>query len=338
MTALKVPGKRTEKAEPEAILRGSVIASELKNTNTQLHKDFEIELPNEGIALYGESKDGSKVAFSDYSKVWVCDFENGERLATFDRKREKEALDEFLDPIQDTEKMVRNTKGKKTESEKYTQTLGYSTLFIYDQNGNIVRYFDADKTAKWVYSQDDSFIVVYTGDENNYTYIYSFNEDIFIQLEDKHMYVSEMWLSENGRYIFIQYATKHMDFYMHTRYIDVYDTASGSYITTFTDDSRTSIGDRLVFSDIFYMFPSSKAVKYVFEDTKPDFSDVYISEKGNAVKPSNSENDDIKISADGKRLLTVNSRYISKKVHEEGESVTILNISDVESGKTLLFF
>lgn len=341
LKALRVPGRKQEKQEVESILRSSVISCELKNTNTQFHKDFEVEFPNEGIALYGESKDGSKVAFSDLGKVWVCDSETGEKLATFDFKTEKEALDKFLDPVQATEKMLTNSKGEKTESEKYTQTAGYSTFFVYDKSGNIVCYFDADKTAKWVYSQDDSFVVVYTGDENNYTYIYSFEDDVSIQLGKKYDSIRGIWLSDKGRYIFIEHVISNSIDNSRIYYIDVYDTASGYYITTLTSIYTVTIGDHFFFSDVdseaLYVFSASKAIKYVFKDIAPDFSDVYITEKGTAVSKSEAGNKSIEISADGKRMLNVQGKYISKKNYADSEQLSFLNICDTESGKPLLF-
>ena len=341
MKALRVPGRKQEKQEVESILRSCVIANELKESNTHFHKDFEIEFANEGIALYGESKDGSKVAFSDLAKVWVYDFETGEKLAIFDYKTEKEALNEFLDPVQDTEKMVSNSKGEKKESEKYTQKAGDTTFFVFDENGKSVCTFDADKSAKWVYSQDDRFVVVYTGDEHQYIYVYSYEEDVCIQLENKYEGIRGLWLSDKGRYIFIEHSISNPITFDRTNYIDVYDTVSGCYITTLTSVYSVNIGDYFIFSDVdseaLYVFSVSSATKYVFEDVAPDFSNVYLTEKGTAVAKSGAGIQTVEISADGKRALNIQDKYIQRENYYDSESLTFMSIYDIQSGEPLIF-
>lgn len=324
--ALNVPGKKDGEQEAEAILRGSVISAELKNTNTQFHKDYELEFPNESVGLYGESKDGTKVAFSDLGKVWVYDFETGEKLATYDANTEKEALDEYLDPVNSTEDLIDNTVERKTESEKYTQELFAGDLHFYDKDGKIVCSFYAASTAKWLYSEDDSFVVIYSGESYGDVFIWSFEENVYVQLDKSYDRINEMYFSEMGGYLFIELG----------RDVDVYETVSGSYITSLTDDSNTGISSNFVFSDVHpgvaYSFSSSKATKHVFEDNKPDFSNAYVlTDYRFAVMPSNSKNYETYISPDGKRMHTETSLWF------DHEWVNLLNISDVRSGETLFF-
>ncbi len=316
--ALRVPGKKDEKAELEAVIRGSVISEELKNTNSQFRKEYEIKLPNEGIALYGESKDGSKVAFTDLGKVWVCDAESGEELAVYDRASEKEALDSYLDPIRYTEETLGDEYEEKTESEKYTQQIiGGNKLNFYDESGKTVCSLDVGKRVMWAYSKDDSFVVISTADEKDKAYVYSFDYDLLIELGryDENL-ANRIWISDMGRYVFIEMY----------KAVNVYDTASGSRVATLTDDSTVKIGASFIVSEsdreAVYFFFDAKAEKYVFEDAKPEFDKYIITEDNTAVSVKATAKNTVCLSADGKKMLV--------------DHMEVFDIFDIESGELLM--
>lgn len=322
--ALSLPGKKDEKAEAEAILRGSVIYEELKKSNNQFHKEYEIELPNNSIIFYGESEDGTKVAFSDLGKVWVYDSQSKERLATFDFISEKQELDEYLRPIGSTEITFGKDRKGKTEAEKYSQLLvGGSKLKFYDEKGIEVCSFDVGGYPEWVYSEDESFVVVNVDDEDKNVYVYSFDYNLVIPLKRiDDCNVNKILISNKGRYIFVFSAD-----------IEVYDTASGTLVTTLVDEGMKNVGERFVISDAdsqtAYFFSVSKAHKYVFEDIEPQF-EYYHMTKDNVVLPlKGNARSGIYISGDGKKFLFKNSYY--------GISYNcVYNLFDTDSGELII--
>lgn len=303
--SLCVPFGGNFSTDAAQILKNEVFSHELKKSNTDFHKEFEIKAQNRSVGLFAESADKTKVCFTDGSRLFIYNAQNGRFLYTLDVKNSDKDMATFEDCF-----------GMTIDKE--------AGLF---PRGNTV--FPAESPD---YSED--LTAYYEKDGGNTITVHSKEHNLSFDLTvpDYCTGVSSAEFSPQGRYLFVKAYTKSNGFYNQS-YFFVYDLESKSLVLEYEKDADI-VFDYNAFSHTdslqsIYLFSSYKIEKYSYTDRKPDLSNIPCND---TVINCKNTNGDIRLSDDGKKALSIHTMYSLSR--------SLYNFFDVDTGKsfkTLVF-
>lgn len=333
--SLQIPGHRDELSETAAILRSGVLHEDLRNSNSLFHKEYEIEKYNEDVFLLANSPDADKVAFCDYSRVWIHDTATGELLEVFSYNDDRAAIEEYLGAEIPESFISVGTIGHdetpyepKKHIEKIEEKESYDVLKFYTAQDRYENLMLIDKaSAKWSYTADESLVAVYRGnayaDRPNAICVYSFETDTELPIAlPAGMVPKQLRLSPMGKYLFV-FASKYS--------LYVYDVQSGRTVAELCENDENMMSTQVTSilaedpTQIFFYLPD-KIEKYTYADAKPQLKGLFF------------DTEDIQrvfcydtqISSDGKKA------YIVHEVQDNDyTSFTQYTVFDVQSGAVL---
>lgn len=347
--SLRIPFQRNAFPNAAVILRNEVLSNELKKSNAQFHKDYYIKAQNKGVTFFGESADGSMVAFSDYSRIYVYDSEKGSYLREFKGmlSMSAEEKQEFADYFGVTYNADNDefdfANADRPEQARYMETIeewaDQEILHIQDVSGNVgASFYIQESSAEWTYNEREDMIAVYPEEGDPYIYVYAFDHDFCFRLTCPGACsgVSEMRFSPKSRYLFADYYTRTPDGFYGDNTLCVYDLESREMIFERSEDrERNSIlaGWHLS-GETLYLFPAYGIEKYSFTDREPEIIDhiLYRTESGDEIAEKNPNPESIHFSQDGTKAVTIHNFYTNDKC-----LYTFFRVHTGEKLKSLLF-
>lgn len=341
--SLSVPFNKNDSGEAAQILRSRVIADELKKSNSQFTKEYEIKAKSKYLALFVESADGTKVGFTDLSRVFVYDSATGEFLREFHKENEKDELEEFMGiEIDDDLHVTTNSnyninKEPVKHSESVENSDVLSKLCIYDKNG-VLEYSSliVDGKTRWIYNESESLIALYTSQSTPFIEIYSFDskKSFAVYTPDNASGMPNMYFSPEGRYLFAEFSNSET---FGGNILLVYDLESRRIVFECNEEDECYEFWTFSKSDnrqSLYVFSSYKVEKYTYADKAPEVNNVlYSSSDELTVYTKNNEHSNIFFSDDGSRAVSVN--YIINR--ENSDNRTLYTFFDPHSGESFTF-
>lgn len=334
--SLKVPFNRDDSGEAAQILRSHVIADELKKSNNQFRKEYEIKAPTKNLVLFVESADGTKVGFTDLSRVFVYDSRTGKFLREFNKEADIAELEEYMGVEIDEELHITTNASydinkepvkhtEKTESLRYLER-----LTIYDQNGQYETSFNVSpERSRHTYNNTEDLLAVYRTTDDQFIIIHSFEykASFYLMLPEDVSSVSKMYFSPEGRYLFVDFHST----------LCVYDLESREIIFECKEDEECY--ELWIFSEAdnyqsLYVFSQYKVEKYTYTDKAPDIKTVLYSDSdGFTILSRNNNLSNIFFSDDGSRAVSVNS-VLKESSHD---FITVYTFFNPHSGESFMF-
>lgn len=322
LASLRIPFQKHASGNAAVILRNEVIANELEQSNMQLHKDYEIIAQNKGVTFFAESADQSRVAITDWSRLYIYNKEDGSYLQEIGgmsilSEEEKEKFEDSFGVSYDTafDEFVFGSL-EKSEPINHVETIeeseGQESLYIWDTNGSpeVVFYIERS-SAKWNYTQQEDLVAVYPAEGDPNIYIYAFDQNLCFLLEcsDSYSGISEMQFSPKGRYLFVRYYTKTAKGFYGSGTLCVYDLESREIVFARSEDPERNSATPWwhISTDTLYLFPAYRIEKYSFTDRKPVLVDnvVYVNKNGDEVLEKNPYPESVLFSEDGTKAVSI---------------------------------
>ncbi len=317
--SLTVPFHKRSDSQAAQILRSEVIAKKLKQTNSQLHKEFEIMPHHDCVYYYGDTPDGELVGFTDLSNVMVYDSDTAEEKGIYSLRNDKELLENMFGfKIEDHDFYGYDVLYEK-KNEKYEEELSGSFLYIIGPGGKCEDlYYIDEKTASWTFSENEDIFAICRGETHRTIEIYAFEKDknISLYIPDEYTGISNMFLSPEGKYLFVNFYIKDEKGFYSERAMCVFDIESCQIVFEHkADESYRFTSYAWSFSKVdkeaFYVFDVRKIEKYSFKDKSPDIGDnvISVNDSGERILSENSKASAVYISDDSNRSLLVNNIY-----------------------------
>lgn len=353
--SLQTPFHKDASSNAAVILRNEVISNELKQSSTQFHKDYEVRTSNKGVTLFVESTDGTKVGFSDCSRIYVYDAKTGKYLREFNgtmdlSEEEKEEFNSYFGTSYEECYQAFISYGTFVDyvPVHHTETIEeagtWNVLCVQDKKGNLEQFFYIHKqSATWTYTENENMIALYPIEGNPSIAVYSFEHDIPLTLEcpNNKTGVSDMYFSPKGRYLFVKYYQRDANGTYGDYSLCVYDLESRDMIFQREDDStRRSILKPWCFSnaenrEALYIFSSYRVEKYSFEDREPAIVNTVLceNESGYALCEKNHKLDNIHFSEDGTKAVSIHE--VSGFGEDSYERKTLYTFFKIHTGEQL---